>query len=161
MVFDDIQDYIVAGHGEDIKTTLDDLNWDGDAVAIIVLNLNRKVTGGRINIVGELFKEPKEFKATKLFEKADKDLRITDQIEDKMLLLWPAAENIGEQTGEYNTVQQDGPNRFKVTKKDKNVTKMSWETDLTMSRVALNMTRTVNVDDKEQVAQNRFSHFKG
>ena len=46
LAFDDIQDYIVAGHGEAIKTTLDDLDWDGDAVATIILNLspdNKKV----------------------------------------------------------------------------------------------------------------------
>ena len=99
LAYDDIQDYVVTGHGEAIKTTLDDLDWDGDAVATIVLNLspdNKKVTGGRINIVGEFIKEPKEFKATKLFEKADKDLRITYQIDDATIFKLNGGTMIGE-----------------------------------------------------------------
>ena len=77
LIFDNVQDYIVSGLGEAVKSTLDDLDWDGEAVALMVLSLstdNKTIVNGKIVMTGELMKTTKEFKANKLFEKADKDL---------------------------------------------------------------------------------------
>ena len=75
--FTDIQDWVVQGFGDATKQQLDEFEWDGEAVATIGLSLsadNRKVMGGKLHLVGELMKSTKEFRANKLFERAEKDL---------------------------------------------------------------------------------------
>ena len=85
LVFEDIQDWIVPGFGEGSKQQLDEMDWEGDAIVSVGLFLstdNRKITSGKIYTHGELMRSNKDFRAQRLFEKADKDLRIYYQIED-------------------------------------------------------------------------------
>ena len=99
LIYDDIQDFIVTGMGEAVKSTLDELDWDGECVASVVLNLstnNKKVDSGKINMAGELMKTTREFKAVKLFENAEKDLRVTFQIEESGLFKFNNGMMVGD-----------------------------------------------------------------
>ena len=85
LVFEDIQDWIVTGFGEGSKQQLDEMDWEGDAIVSVGLTLsqdNKKITSGKIYTHGELMRSNKDFRANRLFENIDKDLRIFYQIED-------------------------------------------------------------------------------
>ena len=95
----DIQDWIVAGGNEAIKSTLDQYSWDGNAVATILLSLspdNRKVVQGKVVLVGDLMKGSKEVKANRLFPEADKQLSISYQFDDASLFTFNSGTMIGE-----------------------------------------------------------------
>ena len=97
--FIDIQDWVVHGWGEATKTTLDDLEWDGDVIMGGGLDLspdNSKVVGGRVFLQGELLKSPKEIRANKLWEKVDKELKISYSIEDAATLTFSSGTLVGD-----------------------------------------------------------------
>ena len=81
--FNDVQDWIVDSGAEATKQKLDDLEWNGDAVVAVSLTLspdNKKVVNGKILAMGELMKGIKDFRANRIFERADKDLRVSYMI---------------------------------------------------------------------------------
>ena len=83
--FPDVQDWLVDGGVETIKQRLDDFDWNGDAVITLLLDLspdNRKVNSGKVMAMGELMKGTKDFRANRLFDGADKELRVSYIIED-------------------------------------------------------------------------------
>ena len=79
---------------------MDDLEWDGDAIVGVGLNLspdNSKVVGGKVFLQGELLKSTKEVRANKLWEKVDRELKIKYSIEDAAILTF----NSGTLVGDY------------------------------------------------------------
>ena len=82
----DISDWTVDGFGGDsAKSTLDEFDWDGNAVIGITLKTspdNRKVTSSKMFTAGLLMKNRREIRANRLFPEADKELRISYMIED-------------------------------------------------------------------------------
>ena len=98
--FIDIQDWVVSGWGEASKATLDDFEWDGDAVVWVGITLspdNGKIVEGKMFLQGELLKSAKEIRATKLWDQADKDLRLSYTFEDSSIFTF----NAGSMAGDY------------------------------------------------------------
>ena len=96
----DISDWVIGGTGvESIKTVLDDFEWNGDSVATIILKTspdNKKIVNGSVSMMGELMKSPKEIRASRLFAEADKDLKITYNIEDASVFTFKSGTMVGD-----------------------------------------------------------------
>ena len=95
----DVQDWVVSGGNEAMKSVLDQHDWDGNVVGTILLNLspdNKKVVGGKMVLVRDLMKGTKEVKANRLFPEADKQLNISYQIDDAALFTFNSGTMIGE-----------------------------------------------------------------
>ena len=57
---------------------------------------NKKVVSGQVCLVGELMKNPREIRANRVFENADKELRISYQIEEASTLSFNNGTMIGD-----------------------------------------------------------------
>ena len=95
----DTTDWHTQGGVEALRQTLDAFDWNGEAVMAIQLALspdNKKVIGGKVHLVGELFKGTKDFRANRLFENADKDLRISYNIEEASTFSFSSGTLVGD-----------------------------------------------------------------
>ena len=96
----DINNWIVEGFGgEAAKTVLDDFEWNGAVVMGITLKTspdNKKIVGSNIFLTGELMRGSKEIRANRLFNDADKDLRIVYSVEEASILSFKSGTMIGD-----------------------------------------------------------------
>ena len=119
----DLGDWVTAGGVEASKTTLDNFNWEGQAVVTAFLQLspdNKKVTNGGVRTVGELMKSQKDFKASRLFPTTDKDLKIGYTIEEASTFTFSKGTLTGDIIDGHNPgiawhVFKKGPNPGQVT----------------------------------------------
>ena len=105
--FADTTDWLTNGGVEAIKETLDSFEWNGDAVVTLQLSLspdNRKVDSGKVFMLGELMRGQKDFRANRLFEGADKELRVSYSVEEGSTFTF----NSGTLVGDYVDSQDPG-----------------------------------------------------
>ena len=96
----DVQDWVVPGWGEAAKASLDDMEWDGEAVVSVGITLspdNKKIIQGKVFLQGELLKSSKEIRVNKLWDQSDKDLRLSYRIDDASIFTF----NDGSLVGDY------------------------------------------------------------
>ena len=96
----DINNWVVEGPGgEAAKGTLDDFEWNGEAVmglTLITSTDNKKVSNAMVFLTGEFMKSSKDIKANRLFPEADKDLKIQYCIEEASTFSFRTGSMVGE-----------------------------------------------------------------
>ena len=105
--FADVTDWFTRGGVDAVKETLDSFEWNGDAMATIQLGLstdNRKIETAKVFVLGELMRGNKDFRANRLFEGADKELRVSYCIEEGSTFTF----NGGTLVGDYLDSQDPG-----------------------------------------------------